>query len=220
MRTEALSPSVSRIEFYGLFMKRTLITVILAVFAASSVFAGFTYSPGIQGNLGASFCYPTADYLKSSQGKELPALRTSLYFDCDAMLANVVFDSNWEVGLGFSLQGTSESLAAGISILQPYMGMGAALAFNRNFENGFAIGLKARYLFCRFRPYNYKFNTVDIAAVPSYRFFRDSGFDILMVYPFTVSVKSDAVTFRLGVGFNVKYNIKLKGQKQAEAEQL
>lgn len=193
-------------------MKKTLITMLLALLVISAVSAGFTCSPGFQGTLGASFCHPTSSYLKTSQARDLPEIRTSFYADFDAMLATVRFDNNLEVGLGFALQWTSQSLAAGIHVLQPYVGSGVALTLNKIFnreDKCFALGIKTRLMFCKYRPYNYKFNTIDIALVPSKRVFNDSNYDIFMICPVTFSKKSDAFTVRAGLGFNVKYNVRL-----------
>lgn len=200
-------------------MKKVLITVLLVVLF-SPVFAGFTFSPGIQGTLGASFCHPTDEYLKSSQGQKLPELRTSFYVDFDAMLAEIIFDNSLETAVGFSMLWTSQSLAAGIHVLQPYIGTGLSVFVNKYFKNDYALGLKTRLMFCKYRPYDYKFSTIDVSAVPSKKVFDDQNYDIFMMCPVTLSFRSDAVTVRAGLGFNVKYNVRLIIERKTEAEKV
>ncbi len=199
-------------------MKKILITVLLAALFPSVVFAGFIFSPGIQGTLGAAFCHPTDEYLKSSQGQNLPELRTSFYVDFDAMLAQIIFDNSLETSVGFSMLWTSQSLAAGIHVLQPYIGTGLSVFVNKYFKNDFALGLKSRLMFCKYRPYDYKFSSVDVAAVPAKKVFNDDNYDIYMMWPVTLSFRSDAVTVRAGLGFNVKYNVRLEIERKTEAE--
>lgn len=195
-------------------MKKLLVTVLLVIVISSAVFAEITYSPSVYGTVGGAFCHPTANYLKSSQGKELPKMRTSWYAGFDAMLLDVVFDNNWEVGGGFAMQWTSQSLAAGTHVLQPYLGMGLAIQTQNHLKENFYLGLKTRLLFCKFRPYDYKFDTLDLEVLPVLKSLEEKNFEIDMVTPITFSFKSDAITTRAGIGFCIKYNIKFNEEPE------
>ena len=185
-------------------MKKLIILALLLV-VISTAFASVSYSPSVQGYIGGTFLHPTSKYLKTVQGKDSPFFRTSASAGFDALFVNFKFNK-FELGGGMSFLWTSQSLAAGISVLQPYTGVGVVVGGERRFETGFGIGAKLRLMFCKNRV-KYKFDTMDLEVNPSYKFYDAKNFEISVITPVDFTYRNDSFSVRLHVGFDLQYNV-------------
>lgn len=190
--------------------KKTLLLVIILIFANCALFASISYSPSIHDYFGPSFTFPTAKYLKTSPMGPLPAMRTSFNAGVDVVPAGFTFN-NVEIGLGFSFLYNSRSLAAGMNFLQSYYGLGASALVQYNFNKKFSLGLRGRYLFCRYGALNNRFNILEAEVVPSVCLIDKGFFKGLLTCPVIASFKADSISVRVGVGFDVKFNVNLGG---------
>lgn len=183
--------------------KLSLVLILLVV--SFVLFAKSSYSPSIQGYTEGSFTFPTAEYLKVSQGRKLPPMRTSFNLCGDVMAANFKIN-DFELGAGFSYLYNTRSLIAGVNFLQSYSGLGFCIGALYHF-NDFSIGEKFRWLFCSYRPFNNRFDILEFETLPAFRVMDTNNFELSLTTPVTVCFKSDSFTVRTGIGFDFKYNL-------------
>lgn len=183
-------------------MKKAVL-IAFVIFLGFSVFASVSYTPAIQIYAGGAFCCPTADYLKYSQGKKLPALRTSFNAGTDLLPLNFC-SGQFEFGAGFSVLYVSNSLVAGIQYLRQYLAYGPAINFAFNW-NVFGLALKGRLLWARFVPLKDKFAAGEAEIMPFWKVTGDNSFRVKIILPLTVQFKKDAVTFRVSAGVDLSF---------------
>lgn len=171
--------------------------LILILFAAVlPLFAVSMLIPGVEIHNGAEFFRPVA------YDSELP-FRTSYCLGAD--IVPLYFKSGSAYfGAGLSLETVSRSLEYGYPVTRAYRGIGALLKFDWRFSRNFMLGLKARLMFCAFRPVNaHAFASVEAELVPMFRLVHSDKFNLDLTVPVTAVMRKDGYALRAGVGVSM-----------------
>lgn len=194
--------------------KKMLFVTVLLFLTLFCCFARVSYSPRIQFYGSSSFTCPTEDYLKISQGKMLPPVRTSVAYGTDIMALNFRI-ARFSFGTGLSVLYNTRSLVAGIQFLRPYTGIGIVNGFKYDFAGKCALDFKFRYFFCEYLPYNNRFDVIETEISPSIALVDNSRVNTSLYFPVAFTYKSDSVSMKVGIGLDVQVNFYL-GAKHEE----
>ena len=187
--------------------KKIVCILTILIIAVAGLWASFATRPSVSAWFGAVFCHPTADYLKEYPGDpsaETPPFRTSRSFGFDLDVLNVAFvfnekDSAIQFGVGLTYLNVSESLQYGLSILKPYSGVGFLADVNWRMNNRLDLGLRYRFLTCRFTGTETRFLVQEFELVPAFRFASLKAMDFFVSMPVTASWKADSISIRTSI---------------------
>lgn len=210
-----------------MFRKRILkvltLLLVTAVVAVQSGFAAVATRPSLSVRLGASFCHPTADYLKEYPGNpnvEMPSFRTSRLLSLDLDFLNISFTlgedngSAIQIGFGVSYLNVSRSIAYGISTLKPYNGFGAMGNLTWRINESFDLSFRYKFYQCFFTGSSARFVAHEFELSPYYRFADLDSLKLFVGTPVSLFWKADSLSINAAVCFLVSVDsLKIRFRK-------